>query len=107
MVVQCEHLHHKVANKDKGFVMCNEQYWKRLHNIYKEVKFDILMGDFNMSLFKVIPELRSRGVVIDLLAYYPWTEGDKKGFDSCGIFAVDKVSTTRLAYDVTREWQLS
>ena len=30
------------------------------------------MGDFNMSLFRAIPEIRSRGVQIDLGAWYPW-----------------------------------
>ena len=47
------------------------------------------MGDFNMSLFRVIPELRSRGAVIDLGAWYPWKslEGEPMS-DSCGIFFV-------------------
>ena len=50
----------------------------------------VLMGDFNMSLFRVIPELRSRGAVIDLGAWYPWKslEGEPMS-DSCGIFFVN------------------
>ena len=45
-------------------------------------------GDFNMSLFKVVPELRSRGVPVQLAAWYPWrVEGeDEPTADSCGIF---------------------
>ena len=48
------------------------------------------MGDFNMSLFRVIPELRSRGAVIDLGAWYPWKslEGEPMS-DSQGIFFVN------------------
>ena len=48
------------------------------------------MGDFNMSLFRVVPELRKRGVTIDLGAWYPWTslEGEPMS-DSCGIFFVN------------------
>ena len=48
------------------------------------------MGDFNMSLFRVIPELRSRGVKIDLGAWYPWKslEGEPMS-DSQGIFFVN------------------
>ena len=48
------------------------------------------MGDFNMSLFKVIPELRSGGVDIDLGAWYPWKslKGEPMT-DSCGIFFVN------------------
>ena len=41
-----------------------------------------------MSLFKVVPELRSRGVPVQLAAWYPWrVEGsDEPMADSCGIF---------------------
>ena len=48
------------------------------------------MGDFNMSLFRVIPELRSRGAVLDLGAWYPWKslEGEPMS-DSCDIFFVN------------------
>ncbi len=35
---------------------------------------DVILGDFNMACFKVIPELRSRGINIDLLAWYPWRD---------------------------------
>ena len=41
-----------------------------------------------MSLFKVVPELRSRGVPVQLAAWYPWrVEGsDEPMADSCGVF---------------------
>ena len=48
------------------------------------------VGDFNMSLFRVIPELRSRGAIIDSAAWYPWK--DPAGIpcaDSCGIFCLN------------------
>ena len=32
----------------------------------------VIMGDFIMPLFWVIPELRSRGATVDLGAWYPW-----------------------------------
>ena len=49
------------------------------------------MGDFNMSLFKVVPELRSCGLKIDLIAWYPWkTRAGKAMADSCGIFLINK-----------------
>ena len=43
-----------------------------------------------MSLFRVVPELRSRGLMIDLGAWYPWKflEGEPMS-DSCGIFFVE------------------
>ena len=56
-----------------------------------EHEVDVLMGDFNMSFFRVIPELRSRGATIDLAAWYPWK--NKIGVpraDWCGIFCQGK-----------------
>ena len=48
------------------------------------------MGDFNMSVFRVVPELRERGVTIDLGAWYPWKSlGGEPMSDSCGIFFVN------------------
>ena len=50
------------------------------------------MGDFHMSLFRVIPEFRSRGVAIDLAAWY--LGKDPAGIpcaDSCGIFCLNKL----------------
>ena len=49
------------------------------------------MGDFNVSLFLVVPSLRSRGVVIDLAAWYPWKAPDgTPNADSCGIFFLNR-----------------
>ena len=70
-------------NKHKAFW---EWLWEKivLH------KVQVLMGDFNMSLFKVIPELRSRGAVIDFGAWYPWMSlGGRTISDSCGILFVN------------------
>ena len=56
----------------------------------KTYEVQVLMGDFNMSLFRVIPELRSRGAVLELGAWYPWVS--LKGgtmSDTCGMFFVD------------------
>ena len=84
--VMVVHLHHHLANN---------KWPQRLHNFWpwlvdKLQKHDVkvLMGDFNMALFRVIPELRSRGVVIDLAAWYPWKalEDGEAMADSCGIF---------------------
>ena len=48
------------------------------------------MGDFNMAFFMVVPEMRSRGVKIDLAAWYPWKLADGTACaDSCGIFFVN------------------
>ncbi len=54
-----------------------------------EVK--VLMGDFNMWLFRVIPEMRQRGLTIDLGAWLPWKglPGGLPKADSTGIFMVE------------------
>ena len=60
-----------------------------LESIHK-IKVQVMMGVFNMPLFRVIPELRSRGLQIDLGAWYPWksVEGVPMS-DSQGIFFVN------------------
>ena len=66
------------------------KFWDWLSQQIENYNVQVLMGDFNMSLFMVIPELRSRGVKIDLGAWYPWKslEGEPMA-DSCGIFFVN------------------
>ena len=63
------HMHNVLANstwpsKVKGF-------WDWWHGLCVEHEVDVLMGDFNMSFFRVIPELRRRGARVDLAAWYP------------------------------------
>ena len=50
----------------------------------------VLMGDFNMSLFRVVPELRSRGVQAILISWFPWRAEDNGEVmvDLCGIFSL-------------------
>jgi hypothetical protein len=58
-----------------------------------------MMGDFNMSFFKVIDQLRSRGLEIDLAAWYPWKAASGTTMaDSCGIFFIGYKATFKLCY---------
>ena len=91
MVVAVIHMHNRVANNDKGFRKNQTTFWPGLRNMIADHKIDVLMGDFNMSLFKVVPELRSRGIRIELIAWYPWKSKDGNAMaDSCGIFLINK-----------------
>ena len=91
IVCAVAHLHNKVANNDKGFRKQQREYWARLHRVLVEHKVDVLMGDFNMSLWKVVPELREMGLDIVLVSWYPWkSEHGEACCDSCGIFIVGK-----------------
>ena len=85
------HLHNKVANNDKGFRQQQRAYWAQLHRVLVDHKVDVLMGDFNMALWKVVPELREMRLDIVLVSWYPWKSSDGDACcDSCGIFFVGK-----------------
>ena len=45
--------------------------WEWLSKKIYDFKVQVLMGDFNMSLFRVVPELREKGVMLDLGAWNP------------------------------------
>ena len=69
------------------------------------------MGDFNMSLFKVVPELRSLGVHAALISCFPWLSKERHELmaDSCGIFVlVPAAITPAVPTEVckTNWWQL-
>ena len=95
--IMCMHLHYHVANNVKGFRRQLVATWPRMASLINKYGVDVLMGDFNMSLFKVAPELRSCGVQVDLMAWYPWrsTEGMMMS-DSAGIFLINKKATVEL-----------
>ena len=82
------HLHTHVANKNGGFAKEHDDIHVWLSELILRFGVDILMGDFNMWLWKVIPELRRKKVVINLLAWFPWKASDdgEAMCDSCGIF---------------------
>ena len=86
--VMVVHMHNELANNVHGQQKL-EHVWDWLSEKIRIYEVQVLMGDFNMSLFRVIPELRSRGAVIDLGAWYPWKSlrGEPMS-DSCGIFFV-------------------
>ena len=66
-----------------------EAFWDWLAD--KADNMDVLMGDFNMSLFLVVHELRSRGVTIDLAAWFPWKlPGCTPMVGSCAIFFINR-----------------
>ena len=87
------HVHRHLANN----VWPNKlkEFWAWLADEARS--HTVLMGDFNMSLFQVVPELRSRGVTIDLAAWFPWKTTDATPCaDSCGIFFLNHPGSLRL-----------
>ena len=80
------HMHNHLASGRFG-VQKLRQFWDWLWGKVSHFGVQVLMGDFNMCLFRVIPELRRRGAVIDLGAWYPWKTLDGEPMsDSSGIF---------------------
>ena len=97
MNVMVVHLHCQTANKAVGFRKTHQEFWDYLHKKVKEFSVDILMGDFNMSLFKVITEIRSRGTDVDLVAWFPWRDSAGTPMaDSCGIFMLSHLASVKL-----------
>ena len=98
--------------QDHGFSVAHQAFWNDLACALVNDNVDILCGDFNMALWRVIPELTARGLRVSLLAFYLWActhgggasiaEGhdendpecttatchDEVRFDSCGVFAL-------------------
>ena len=66
-------------------------------------KVRLLVGDFNMALWCVIPELRARGFQANLLAWYPWqVEGSEMvHLDSCAIIAIGPLVGAHRLFDPT------
>ena len=55
-----------------------DAFWDRLAQKIDYFGVDILAGDFNMSLTRVVPELRSRGFEVDCIAWHPWLHATER-----------------------------
>ena len=87
-VVMAMDLHNYMANGRWPSRL--KDFWPWLAAKLKKFQVRVLMGDFNMSLFDLVPNRRSCGVVIDVAAWYPWKSEDGEPMaDSCGIFFID------------------
>ena len=115
------HLHCSVARVGNGPNNSSQQYvdfWNRVAELIVRFGVRLLAGDFNMSLFAVVAELRRRGVCVNVAAWYCWlkAEGDnpvtdrvlppqdaKLGdkdllIDSVGIFVIGPLQARRLPF---------
>ena len=83
------------------------KFWDRLAEKIRQYDIEVMAGDFNMSLTRVVPELRSRGLQCDCIAWYPWIHKTQKchdqplGFDSCGIFFIGGNVQVKLHWDLS------
>ena len=88
-VVMVVHMHNTLANGKWPLRLVS--FWDWLQAKLQEFGVSVLMGDFNMSLFELVPQLRSRGVQVDVAGWYPWkTPAGLPFADSCGVFFIGK-----------------
>ncbi len=110
-IVMVVHMNNNTANPTSGRADGTKlgKWRDHLQALIGQHQVDILMCDMNMCLLAEIPELRGRGVVIEVGAYFPWKalpSKSKKGkqllrgggamCDSCAIIVVGKPGIYRL-----------
>jgi hypothetical protein len=99
VTVMVIHIHNLVGHNQKGFKLAHANIGEWLYDAIVKHNVDVMNGDFNMSMFKVIDSLRSRGLEIDLGAWYPWkAESGTTMSDSMGIFLIGYKATVKLCY---------
>lgn len=67
-VVMACHMHHMLASGKFGAKRFQE-FWENLAQELGRWEIQVLMGDFYMSLFELVPRLRSCGVQIEVGAW--------------------------------------
>ena len=63
------HLHHMTAKGDGKFNLGSKKWWAGFRGLIERWDIDIVAGDFNMALWKVVPSLRHERVVALVSAY--------------------------------------
>ena len=80
-----------------------KKFWDELAEAIMVFQVRIFGGDFNMALFCVIPEMRARGILVNIAAWFPWKSmpvGSTK-IDSMGIFIVGPCQGCRKIFDAS------
>ena len=98
------HLSSKTAKKDSGLrgqAVALKAFYDRLATYVMRFGARLMVGDWNMQLFSVIPEMRARGFEISLAAWFPFHFGKEaeNRSDSCGIFTIGPWPRVRIAFD--------
>ena len=104
LVVVSVHLHYQTAKKEvSNGAVSLAKFWDELAAYIVEFRGRILAGDFNMALWQVIPELRMRGLQVNLAAWYPFHAPFETAtrIDSTAIFIVGPVDGIRKIFDAS------
>ena len=91
------HFHHLAAKKARGMADTHNRFWQELAALIRDCGVQVLAGDFNMSLFCVVPQLRQQGIIVNTAAWFPWVKvsTDKVHLDSCGVFVIGGVTSIK------------
>ena len=104
LTVMSVHSHPKCASKDveKGSVALNK-FWDELASAIMEFQVRIFGGNFSMALFCVIPEMRARGIPVNIAAWHPWVQVPENllQIDPMGIFIVGPCKGCRRIFDAS------
>ena len=88
-VVMVNHVHNNIANATPNSEKLRAHMaW--LADKIKTFKVQVIMGDYNMSMFHAVAFFRSCGIVVNVGAWCPWKDLDGQPMsDSCGILFVN------------------
>ena len=103
------HMHFSFAKKDfsgnapgAGTDWENKwvKWWDDLAEYIVKFKVRILTGDFNMALFRVVPELRARRIPANMVASYMFTDSrNQLKIDSTAIFIIGPLAGATSLFD--------
>ena len=75
-VVATVHMHRNTAKRAKSFARANDAFWNHLRAVLSAHAPVVLTGDFNMSLFQVVPKLRQWNYPAELISWFAWVQSD-------------------------------
>jgi len=79
------------AKKASGLSKAHDDFLAYLSNKIVELKVDVLCTDANMGMLALFSRLRSRGVCVDVGAWFPWQLATgERAMDSCTILFINK-----------------
>ena len=110
LVVMVLHFHYVAAKGECGKTKRTE-FLQEIVQLVRQYNVTMLMMDANMALLMVFETLRSSGVLVDLVAWWPWQLADgRKGMDSCCILLIGqpgkhKINHNLQALDAGTLWQ--
>ena len=92
-----QHFNNTVANNLASFKEQHAMWWDHTTEMLTTHGVDIMMADANMAACKMVTELRSRGLIINVAAWWPWKdEQGRPKMDSVFIAFLNKPGVYKL-----------